>query len=82
VTSVIVIIVLLKVEAMCTMPAATFFFTRFFPFFGVTGDAVMGSIPPRFGAGGGPESSTLGGGAVGFFSVVGFCSSATLLSVS
>src|SRR5512140_2907166 len=30
-TSQIVIIVLLKVEAMWTMPAATFFFTRFFP---------------------------------------------------
>src|SRR5574342_957231 len=65
VASVMVIIVLLKVEAMCTMPVATFFFTRFLPFLGVTGEAVMGSMPPRFGAAGGVLSSTLGaaGGA-------------------
>src|SRR5512140_1631952 len=49
-TSVIVIMVLLNVAAMWTTPAAMFFFTRFLPFFGRTGEAVMGSIPPRFGA--------------------------------
>src|SRR5512138_591580 len=80
----IVIIVLLKVEAMCTMPTATFFFTRFFPFFGVTGEAVMGSMPPRFGAGGGVLSSAalVGAGAgafAGLFSGVCF-SSATRTS--
>ena len=56
----IVIIVLLKVEAMWTMPAAMFFFTRFFPFFGVTGEAVMGSMPLRFGTAGAAASSTFG----------------------
>jgi hypothetical protein len=69
---------------MCTTPAAMFFFTRFFPFFGVTGDAVIGSIPPRFGMLGPAPSSALGAGAAaaGFFSgfsPVGF-SSATLYS--
>src|SRR5918912_921320 len=57
-TSAIVIIVLLKDAFMWTPPAAMFFFTRFFPFFGVTGEAVMGSMPPRFrapGAGGAPR---------------------------
>src|SRR5574342_157083 len=48
--SVMVIMVLLKVAATCTTPVATFFFTRFFPFLGVTGDAVTGSRPPRVGA--------------------------------
>ena len=52
VASVMVIWVLLKVEAMWTMPVAMFFLTRFFPFLGVTGEAVMGSIPPRFGIAG------------------------------
>ncbi len=52
---------------MCTMPTATFFFTRFFPFFGVTGEAVMGSMPPRFGAAGGPLSSAFGCAAAGAF---------------
>src|SRR5512142_2514997 len=59
-TSVMVIMVLLNVAAMCTTPAAMFFLTRFLPFFGVTGDAVMGSMPPRFGAVGAWASSALG----------------------
>ena len=69
VTSVIVIMVLLNVALMCTTPAAMFFLTRFFPFFGVTGEAVTGSIPPRFGAAGGAASSVLAGASVpaGFF---------------
>src|SRR5512141_716886 len=60
-TSVIVIIVLLNVAAMCTTPAAMFFLTRFLPFLGVTGEAVTGSMPPRFGAlGAGASSAALG----------------------
>ncbi len=43
------------------MPVATFFLTRFFPFFGVTGDAVTGSMPPRFGAAGADASSFFAG---------------------
>src|SRR5512147_157182 len=55
--SVIVIIVLLNVEAMCTTPDAMFFLTRFLPFLGVTGEAVMGSMPVRFGAAGGADAA-------------------------
>src|SRR5512137_1956579 len=65
--SVMVIIVLLKVELMWTIPLATFFLTRFFPFFGVTGDAVTGSMPVRLGTAGGADSSTLAGAASAFF---------------
>src|SRR6516225_3964855 len=76
-TSVIVIWVLLKLAAMWTIPAAMFFFTRFFPFFGVTGEAVTGSMPPRLGMAGAVGSSALGAAAAGLFS---FFSSATLFS--
>ncbi len=60
VASVMVIIVLLNVELMCTIPLATFFLTRFFPFFGVTGDAVTGSMPLRFGTEGVISSALAG----------------------
>ena len=81
-----VIWVLLKVEAMWTMPVAMFFFTRFFPFFGVTGEATMGSMPLRLGAAGAAASSFLGcsaaaaAGALGAFSCFSCFSSATLVS--
>ena len=61
-----VICVLLKVEAMWTMPVAMFFLTRFFPFFGVTGDAVTGSMPPRFGSDGVEAASSFGAAASPF----------------
>ena len=70
--SVMVIMVLLNDAAMWTTPLAMFFLTRFFPFFGVTGEAVMGSIPPRFGTEGALLSSTLGaasGFLAGFYVV-------------
>ena len=79
--SVMVICVLLKVEAMWTMPVAMFFLTRFFPFFGVTGDATMGSMPPRLGAAGAAASSFLGCSAAAGGALVCF-SSATLISGS
>ena len=76
--SAIVICVLLKVEAMWTMPVATFFFTRFFPFFGVTGEAVTGSMPLRFGTAGAAASSFFGCSAFGCSAAFVCFSSATL----
>jgi hypothetical protein len=86
--SVMVIMVLLKVAATWTTPVATFFLTRFFPFLGVTGEAVTGSRPPRLGTAGAAASaasaftafsgdSAFLGGFSGFS--VGCFSSATLM---